>query len=107
VAIDRVQPLKIEAPESGGVETDQFPTSLDRNEDYLDCRGVALQNTTSDDEVVRVDRDSSDNLVFEDPNAGSHTLSSLIGGGFDINNVVWDTEGDIVYDCSEQAVTKV
>jgi len=53
---DRVKPLKLETPASGGTETDAFPTSLNKNEDFIDCRGVTIQNATSDDEVVKISR---------------------------------------------------
>lgn len=76
--VDRVQPLKIEAPESGGVETDLFPTSTDRNEDFLDCRGVALQNDESDDDTVQMTRSGNDLLFKDGPNPTPTTLSDLL-----------------------------
>lgn len=78
---DRVHPLKLEDPASGGVETDDFPTSMDPNEDFVDARGVTFQNATSDDEAVTAERDAEDNLVLTDPVAGSWKLSELGGGG--------------------------
>jgi hypothetical protein len=81
MARDRIQPLKIEDPGSGGTETDDFPTSADRNEDYVDTRGIVVQSNISDDEVVVIERDVSDDLTFTDPNAGTYTLSDLAGGG--------------------------
>lgn len=82
MARDRVQSLKIESPGSGGTETDDFPTSLDRNEDFLDCRGVAIQDDSSDDESVILSRDASDNMTFEDGVvSGVKTLSDLLAGG--------------------------
>ena len=81
MAKDRVHPLKLEDPASGGVETDEFPTSLDQNEDFVDARGVTFQNATSDDEAVVAERDAENNLVLTDPVAGSWKLSELGGGG--------------------------
>jgi len=78
---DRVHPLKLEDPASGGTETDEFPNSLDKNEDFVDARGVTFQNTTSADEAVVAERDAEDNLVLTDPVAGSWKLSELGGGG--------------------------
>jgi hypothetical protein len=77
---DRVHPLKFEDPASGGVETDEFPTAMDQNEDYVDARGMTFQNATSDDEAVTSERDAEDNLVLTDPVAGSWKLSELGGG---------------------------
>lgn len=106
MARDRVQPLKFEAPDTGGTETDEFPTGLDPNEDHVDCRGVVLQSDTSDDEAVGIERDASDNLKLRDGVAGTYSLSALIGGGFDFNAVIWDNAGGIVYENGGQAVTK-
>jgi len=106
MARDRVQPLKFENPDTGGTEVDQFPTGLDPREDHVDCRGITVQNDTSDDETVGIERDASDNLKLRDGVAGTYSLSALIGGGFDINNVVWDNAGGIVYDNDGQAVTR-
>lgn len=64
--VQRVQPLKLESPESGGGDLDQFPTSVNRNEDYLDCRGVAFQSDTSNDELVTAYRGPDDQLRFRD-----------------------------------------
>lgn len=76
--MDRVKPLKFESVDTGGTENDEFPTSLDKNEDHIDCRGVAIQNDSSDDEVVNVTRDSSNNLIFKDGVvSGNKTLTDL------------------------------
>lgn len=79
--VDRVHPLKFEDPESGGSQTDDFPTSLNKNEDYLDARGLTVQDGTSNDELVRIDRIEG-SLLFHDKNTpGSpKTLSQLVGG---------------------------
>jgi hypothetical protein len=80
--VDRIKPLKIEGPGSGGTETDEFPTSMDKNEDFVDARGYCVQNDTSNDEDVRVSRDASDNLTFQDGVvSGVKTLSDLLAGG--------------------------
>jgi len=80
MAVDRVKPLKLESPETGGVETDDFPTSLDTSEDFVDCRGVAIQNDTSDDDVVLVSRDVSGNLTLQDAVTSLKTLAQLAAG---------------------------
>lgn len=80
MAVDRVKPLKLESPDSGGVETDEFPTSTDINEDFLDCRGVAIQNDTSDDDTVLLSRDASGNMTFQDDVTGLKTLAQLTAG---------------------------
>ena len=81
MAIDRVKSLKLESPASGGTETDMFPTGLDKNEDYQDARGYAIQNDSSDDENVVVSRDASNNMTFADGVvSGTKTLTELVAG---------------------------
>lgn len=80
MAKDRVQPLKMEYPETGGSETDVTPTAVDRNEDFYDGRGMTVQNSTSDDDSVTIERDVDDSMVFSDLVAGTHTLSDLVAG---------------------------
>jgi len=104
--VDRIRPLKFESPDSGGTQTDDFPTGTNPNEDFVDSRGVTIQNDSSDDDDVRVSRDSSDNMTFLDKNTGPHTLTALTSGGFDFNNIIWDVAGGVVYDVAENAVTK-
>lgn len=79
--VDRVRPLKLEDAGTGGTQTDQFPTSVNPNEDYLDARGLALQNASSADDTVRIGRDASNNITFTDPVAGTYTLTDLTAGG--------------------------
>lgn len=76
--VDRVQPLKLESPDTGGTQTDAFTTSTNPQEDYLDARGVTHQNATSDDDDVRTERDASNNLVLVDPVTGTRTLAQLV-----------------------------
>lgn len=78
--VDRIKPLKIESPDSGGTQTDDFPTSVNKNEDFLDCRGVTVQDDSSDDDLVRISRDGDD-LTFLDKNNAVKTLSQLLAGG--------------------------
>jgi len=106
MALDRVQPLKIEDT-STGMEEDLFPTALDRNEDFVDCHGVTLQGTESDDEEVVLGRDDSGHMVFQDEHVAPVTLSALTSGGFDFNNILLDVAGGVVYANDENAVTRV
>jgi len=81
MAKDRVQPLKLEDPSTGGVETDWGPTSADPNEDYVDTHGLTIQSDISDDEDVFIGRDVSDDMIFQDKVAGGpYTLTDLLAG---------------------------
>jgi hypothetical protein len=107
VALDRVQPLKLEDTATGGDEIDAYPTAVDKNEDFIDCRGIALQSDTSNDEQAILSRDGSGNMTFTDVVTGAvFTLSMLISGGFDVNNVIFDNAGGLVYDNTELVVTR-
>lgn len=85
MAVDRIKPLKLESPDSGGVETDDFPTSLNANEDFVDCRGVAIQNDTSNDDAVLISRDAFGNLTFLDVANTVKTLTDLVNGGLTVD----------------------
>lgn len=103
--VDRVRPLKIEDSASGGTQNDLFPTTVNTNEDYLDARGVTLQNDTSDDDDVRVDRDASDNMVFQDGiQTTPLTLTQLLE--WTSAYFIVTTQGGIVYDTSGVFVIK-
>jgi len=82
--LDRVKPLKLESSDTGGVENDEFPTSLDPSEDFVECAGVVLDDATHEDESTVIWRDDED-LKFKDGNNPSgFTLTELgasAGGG--------------------------
>jgi len=76
---DRVRPLKLEDTGTG-TQTDLFPTSLNKNEDAIECRGVVMQDASSNDALVYVAREGND-LIFRDITTGiSYTLTDLVGG---------------------------
>lgn len=77
--VDRVQPLKFENPGTGGTQTDEFPTGLNNNQDYVDARGLTVQDDSSADDLVRVSRDGDD-MTFLDKNNTVKTLTDLVSG---------------------------
>lgn len=82
MAVDRIQVIKWESPAKGGTQTDLTPTEIDVNEDFVECRGVAFQNDTSDDEEVLLSRDGDGNLTFQDVEVDEPmTLKTLSSGG--------------------------
>lgn len=98
--MDRVQAIKWESPAHGGTQTDQTPTELDVHEDHLECRGVVIQDDTSDDEDVGVTRDASGNLMFRDKVvSGEKSLADVMSGGtaFDPGKLLITTEGGLLY----------
>lgn len=81
MAIDRVQPLKLEDTSTGGEELDQFPTGLNPQEDHVECAGIVLDDSSNRDEAVRVWRVGND-LTFKDvTNPVAKTLADLLAGG--------------------------
>lgn len=80
--VDRVRPLKIEDA-SHGTQTDFFPTETTPAQDYLDARGLTLQDATSDDAAVRVEREATTGkLKFVDSNfPAGKTLAELAASG--------------------------
>jgi len=77
--VDRIKPLKLESPDTGGTDNDYFPTSLNKNQDHVDCRGITVQDAISDDDAVRIHRAPSGDMLFRDlmVPGGEHTLTEL------------------------------
>lgn len=80
MALDRVQPLKIESPDTGGDSTDQFPTELDPQEDHIEAAGLVLNDATHRDETTRVWRDGATMRLSDGQNPDGPTLSDLRAG---------------------------
>lgn len=80
MAIDRVQPLKMEDTTTGGDEVDQFPTAVDPQEDHLECAGLVLDDLINRDESVRIYRDGDDMMFMDVINSTPVTLSDLLSG---------------------------
>lgn len=82
--VDRVKPLKLESPDTGGVEEDQFPTSMNPQEDFVECAGLVLDDASHVDETTAIWRDNT-NMKFKDgANPSGFTLAELAasaGGG--------------------------
>lgn len=106
MTLDKIHPLKMETIESGGDSDDDYPTSADSNHDFIDVRGVVIQDNTSNDDAVVLGRESG-NMMFQDEHVPPVSLSALTAGGFDFNNIVWDVAGGVVYANDENAVTRV
>ena len=96
MARDKVHPLKMESPTSGGTELDDFPTGMDAHEDYADIRGVILQNDTSNDEAVGVERENSE-LMLWDSAAGRQSLSDLLATGSGISESTHKSLRDLIH----------
>lgn len=99
--VDRIKPLKIESPDSGGTQTDEFPTSVNKNEDFLDCRGVTVQDDSSDDDLVRVSRDASGNMTFLDQANTIKTLTELVAGSGGLTPTTHAALDQLVHELSE------
>lgn len=97
MAVDRIKPLKLEGPESGGTETDQFPTSVDITEDYVDCRGITCQNGTSNDDAVRVERAGGDLQFLDVTNPTPTTLTQLKTASTGISEATHKTLAQLIH----------
>ena len=106
MAIDKVRPLKLEDPASGGTETDEFPTSLDPSEDHIQVAGVVFEDATHNDENVRVYRDGDDLMFMDTSNPVPIPLSDL-RVGFSFSKLVLDNAGGFVYIGDGDIVMKV
>lgn len=80
MSLDKIKPLKIESINTGGDSDDEFPTSLDPEHDYVECRGIVLDTDSVKDESTVISRDGDD-MTFKDTNNSTPvTLSELIAG---------------------------
>jgi hypothetical protein len=73
----------METPDEGGTQTDFYPVATDPKEDFLDSRGVVVQNAGSDDENVLISR-TGDEMTFRDEVAAGGavlTLQDLLAAG--------------------------
>lgn len=105
---DRVRPQKLESPASGGTELDEFPTAVDPGEDHIDARGYFIQNDTSDDEVVQLSRDASDNMTFKDGVVvGTKTLTDLLAGASLLGKALFKIDGGLLYTTDGDVLIKV
>lgn len=91
MSIDKVQPLKLEDPGTGGNDTDLFPSGLNPLQDHVECRGVVLADDTTRDDRVVISRDNSGNLTFKDvAKSTALTLSDLIDAWKETNLIYYD-----------------
>jgi len=78
MALDKVKPLKLESADTGGTQNDEFPTSLNQHEDYVECRGVVLDDATRSDESTVIAREDTDMLFKDGNNPAYVTLTQLL-----------------------------
>jgi hypothetical protein len=101
MSIDRVSPLKLESSDTGGTQNDEFPTSLNRNQDFLDARGLAIQDMASNDATTLIGRVASDMTFQDGSNPTPVTLTDLLAGGgggtADYNKQLLEISGQLVY----------
>ena len=79
--VDRVKPLKMESADTGGDENDEFPTSLDPEEDHLECAGIVLDDPGLIDESTVIWRDVDDMMFKDTNNPAGATLTELLATG--------------------------
>jgi hypothetical protein len=107
MAYDKVKPLKLESPDTGGTQEDMFPTSLDPQEDYIEVRGLVLDDASNKDETTVVDR-NGDNMQFKDVNNPTPvTLTTLVAGGGGLTPTTHRALDQLVHEVSEDAFLEI
>jgi len=78
MAIDKVKPLKIENPATGGIETDMYPTEIDPLEDYAAVKGLSFEDSDDFlvDKIGRVLAESFPDL-YESATYSGDTLTNI------------------------------
>lgn len=95
--VDRVQALVWESPGKGGTQNEMVPKEIDPNEDALDARGLFLQDDTSADNNVTIQRDDDGKMQFKDvENPSGYSLAQLAEGGSSINDMLVNQYGDVL-----------
>ena len=79
MALDRVKPLKLESIDTGGNQDDEFPTSINPEEDHVECAGLVLDDPGLIDESTVLWRDVNDMKFKDAGNPAGVTLTDLIG----------------------------
>lgn len=94
MAFDKVRPLKLENPGSGGTEDDMYPTATDPSEDYIVAKGFVFE----DNDGRNLELDASGNLILTD-----------VGGTTQLNQLVNDSShrviDQLVHEVSENSYT--
>jgi hypothetical protein len=106
--MDRVKPLKLESPDTGGVENDEFPTSMDPTEDFVECAGIVIDDATHVDESTVIARSNKD-MIFKDGfNPAFVTLTQLLEGvaARDNRYLIFKIDGGTVYTTAGDVVEK-
>ena len=106
--MDRVQVQKQESAALGGDPFDEeaWPEPIEPQEDAIEAAGIYFQDPSHRDETTLITRDGDD-MAFKDVNNPTPTtLTTMLAGGYDINSVVWDEAGGIVYADDGDAVTR-
>jgi len=96
MALDRVKPLKLESIDTGGNQNDEFPTSLNPEEDHVECAGIVMDDPDNIDETTVIKREE-DNMMFTDVrNPDELTLTRLAETG--LERAIFKVDGGLVYD---------
>jgi len=107
VALDRVKPLKLESIDTGGNSDDEFPTSLNPQEDHVECAGVVFDDPDQIDEstvITRVDAD----MLFKDGNNPAYvTLTELLAGEGGLTEVTHETLDTLVHEIAETSYEEI
>jgi hypothetical protein len=86
VALDKVQPLKLEDP-STGTQLDSFPTALNPQQDFVESMGIVIDDLSNRDEKTVIDRLGNDMRFKDGNNVTPVTLSQLVAGPGSIDRV--------------------
>ncbi len=78
--MDRVKPLKLESADTGGTQDDAFPTSLNPQQDFVECAGLVLDDVSNVDISTVINRSGLDMLFKDGNNPGGFTLTILAAG---------------------------
>ena len=99
---ERVQVMKQESTALGGSDADSGPDVADPInpfEDVIEAAGYEVQEPdgSTRDDVVVITRSEGKMLFRDTENPVYVTLTALLAGGSDLNRMVLETDGKVVY----------
>ena len=92
---DKIKPLKIENPASGGTQTDFLPTESNPAQDYISAKGFAFE----DNDNRLFDLSAGGEIQYKDAVQGTYkTLNSITAGSADFDLILTDNFFDVLVD---------
>jgi hypothetical protein len=90
---DKIKPLKIENPASGGTQTDFLPTESNPAQDYVSAKGFAFE----DNDSRLFDLSASGEIQWKDAVQGTYKkLNDITASAFDVDTILTGYQNEVL-----------